>query len=173
MNLMRKCLLFIGILLALRVGAANTIQIPIKLLGVASLLGNSPTGSTPDPTDPNQFRASLTGNMLMVNTQKNAVSYVVIQESESERRNEDYFYAVSLDSVSCPISHAGLYTIRIGYWNMDYIGYLRVTKIAFYDLKGRFLSETLDTMDELPAGYYIVRLETNYGNTTIKFYHQP
>lgn len=169
---MRKCLIFIGILFAVRMAASNTIYIPITMSGVTSIVENGPTGSTPDPTDPNQFRVSLTGNMLLVQTPENPVSYVVIQESESEWKNEDYFYAVSFGSVSCPITHVGLYAVRIGCWNIDYVGYLRVTKVALLDLNGHYWGASLDNMNELPAGFYIIRLETNIGTTTTKFYKQ-
>ena len=169
---MRKCLIFIGILFAVRMAASNTIYIPITMSGVTSIVENGPTGSTPDPTDPNQFRVSLTGNMLLVQTPENPVSYVVIQESESEWKNEDYFYAVSFGSVSCPITHVGLYAVRIGCWNIDYVGYLRVTKVTLLDLNGHYWGASLDNMNELPAGFYIIRLETNIGTTTTKFYKQ-
>ena len=166
---MRKYLLIIGLLMAVRVAAGNTVNIPIWMTNVASYVEAI---STPDPTDPNQFRVSLTGNTLLVQTPKDAVSYVVIQETASERNNEDYFYSVSFGSVSCPITRAGLYTIRIGCWNVDYVGSLRVTKVGLYDLNGHYWGATLDQIDELPAGYYIIRVETNMGKTTTKFYKQ-
>lgn len=169
---MRKCLLFIGILCALHVAAGNTVSIPIWMSGREAFATDNPTGSTPDPTDPNQFRALLTGNTLLVQTPENAVSYVVVQESESERKNEDYFYSISLGAVSCPITRVGWYAIRIGCWNTDYVGYLRVTRVALYDLNGHYWGATLDKLDELPAGYYFLRLETNVGATTTKFYIQ-
>ncbi len=170
---MRKYLIIIGLLLAIRMTAGNSISIPIRMSGLFTIAGSGPTGSTPDPTDPNQFRATLTGNILLIQTPANAVSYVVIQESESEKQNEDYFYSICLDSVSCPITHAGLYTIRIGCWDTDYMGYLRVTKVTLVDMNGHYWGATLDQMNELPAGYYILRLETNMGKTTTTFYKQP
>lgn len=168
---MRKFLIIIGILLAVRMAAGNTVSIPITMSGVESFAGVGPT-STPDPTDPNQFRATLTENMLVVHTPEGAVSFVVIQESESEKKNEDYFYSISFGSVSCPITRAGLYAIRIGCWDMNYIGYLRVTKLSLYDISGRYWGATLDKTDQLPAGYYIVVLETTSGTTSTKFYIQ-
>lgn len=166
---MRKYLTIILILLAVRMAASNTISIPLSTSGGQSL---SEYLSTPDPTDPNQFRASLTGNMLLILTPENAVSYVVIQETESERQNEDYFYSVSLGSVSCPITRAGLYAIRIGCWDKDYVGYLLVKKVGVYDLNGRYWGATPDKIDELPEGYYLIRVETNIGTTCTKFYVQ-
>ena len=167
---MRKYLLLIGILLAVRIAADNTISIPITNSGQTTFLESI---SIPDPTDPNQFRASLTGNMLLIHTPESAVSFVVIQEAESERNNEDYFYSISLGSVSCPITRTGLYAIRIGCWDMDYVGYLRVTKVGLYDLNGRLVRTTLEKIDELPEGYYIIRLETNIGTTAAKFFIKP
>lgn len=167
---MRKCLIFIGILFAVRMAASNTIYIPITMSGVASIVENGPTGSTPDPTDPNQFRVSLTGNMLLVQTPENPVSYVVIQESESEWKNEDYFYAVSFGSISCTILHAGSYTIRIGCWKTDFTGYLYVKSISLLDLNGHLVSGAYSPTAPIPAGYYLLRVETSLGVTTTKFY---
>lgn len=164
---MRKYLTIILILLAVRMAASNTISIPLSTSGGQSL---SEYLSTPDPTDPNQFRASLTGNTLVIQTPDNAVSYVLIREAECERRNEDYFYSISLDSVSCPINRAGTYAIQIGCWNMDYVGYLRVTKVGLYDLNGRLVRTTIEKIDDLPEGYYIIRLETTMGTTSAKFF---
>lgn len=169
---MRKYLIIIGLLFAMHMAAGNIISIPIRMSGVFNMLEKGPTGSTPDPTDPNQFRATLTGNMLLIETPVNAVSYVVIQEGESERNNEDYFYSISTGSVTCPITRVGLYAIRIGCWNEDYIGYLRVTKITIVDLNGHYWGAALDKTDELPTGYYIIRLETNMGTTATKIYIQ-
>ena len=166
---MRKYLTIILILLAVRIAASNTISIPLSTSGGLSL---SEYLSTPDPTDPNQFRASLTGNTLVIQTPANAVSYVLIREAECERRNEDYFYSISLDSVSCPINRAGTYAIQIGCWDKDYVGYLLVKKVGVYDLNGRYWGATLDKIDELPEGYYLIRVETNMGTTCTKFYVQ-
>lgn len=168
---MRKCLLFIGILCALCLTAGNTIDIPLTM-SIATAFADGPTGSTPDPTDPNQFRASLTGNILLIHTPENTVSFVVIQEIDSERKNEDYFYSVSTGTISCPITRTGVYTIRIGCWNRDYVGFLRVTNIGLYDLNGHYWGKSLDMTKELPNGYYILRLNTNIGMTSIKFHIQ-
>ncbi len=148
----------------------DTISIPLKMSTFQLAPMDGPTGSTPDPTDPNQFRASLVGNTLLIETQAGQVSYVVIQESESERKDEDYFYGVSFGSVQCPITHAGYYTIHIGYWNTDFTGYLRVLRLALYDFNGRLVSTRLDPTGILLPGWYIMRVETNAGITTTKFH---
>lgn len=167
--------MFIGLCFCfVSVEAANdTIRIPLTMTTFQYVPKDGPTGSTPDPTDPNQFRASLVGNTLLIHTQAGQVSYVVIEESESERKGEDYFYELSFDSVTCPITHTGLYTIHIGYWNTDFTGYLRVNRLHLYDFNGHQLTERMPYGSPLPAGLYILRVETTAGTTTTKFYQKP
>lgn len=175
---MRKRLIYILLLslCTLSVQANDSIAIPLKMSVFHFLQQDGPTGSTPDPTDPNQFRASLTGNTLFIQTQKNAVSYVVIQEEQTNRNNEDYFYGLSYGEISCPITHAGLYIIRIGCWKTDFTGYLRVERIILYDWNGHlmntFYRQNVD-FTQLPPGYYFLRVETTLGSTTYKFYKRP
>lgn len=149
--------------------ATNTIDIPLHMSVVQFLPADKPTGSTPDPTDPNQFRASLTGNTLLIETQKDAVSYVVVRTSFSERKDEDYFYSISYDSISCPISEPGTYVIHIGYWNTDFVGDIIVTKIILCDFNGRIYDYAMLEKQQLPPGQYILRVVTNIGTTTTKF----
>ena len=171
---MRKTgLTILFLLLVICLMANNTISIPLQMSVFHYVTLDKPTGSTPDPTDPNQFRASLTGNTLLIKTQEDAVSYVAVQETESDRQGEDYFFAISYGSVSCPITRAGYYTIRIGYWNTDFIGYLWVKKITVVDINGHLWNASLEKINELPEGLYIVRLETSLGNTMYKFYKKP
>lgn len=163
------------VLLAASIHANDTISIPLTMAVFQFMPQDGPTGSTPDPTDPNQFRASLTGNKLLIETQKNAVSYVVIQETQSNYNNEDYFYTLSYGAVSCPITRPGNYTIRIGYWTTDFIGSLQVKKIVLSDLNGHILSPDGQETDitALPSGFYFLRVETSLGTTSYKFYKQP
>ena len=149
--------------------AANTIDIPLEMSVIQFAPTDKPTGSTPDPTDPNQFRASLTGNMLLIETQKDAVSYVVIRTNFSESKHEDYFYSVSFDSISCPITQPGNYVIHIGYWNTDFIGSIIVKKIILCDFNGRLYNYSVLENKQLPPGRYILRVVTNIGTTTTKF----
>ena len=171
---MRRIGLVIGCLLCIvsLYASNNTIDIPLRMSVFQYLPMDGPTGSTPDPTDPNQFRASLTGNTLLIETQAGQVSYVVIQEKESEQKDEDYFYSLSFGSVQCPITHAGLYMIRIGYWQTDFTGVLRVLSVRLYDFNGHLLAERLDQTSTLPPGWYIMRVETSTGTTTTKFYQK-
>ena len=93
---MRKTSLIIGMLmLSVSLIAGNTIDIPLRMSVVQFMPSDNPTGSTPDPTDPNQFRVSLSGNTLTIYTQKDEVSYVVIRSDFSEKKDEDYFYSLS------------------------------------------------------------------------------
>lgn len=168
---MRRTILYIlSLLLSITLWANDTIPIPLSISVYRFLPQDNSTGSTPDPTDPNQFRASLVGNTLLIQTQKEAVSYVVIHETQSERAGEDYFYSTSYSSVSCPVVRPGFYTIRIGYWTTDFTGHLWVKRILLTDGNGHLLDYSLERMNELPAGFYILRLETNIGTTTVKFY---
>ncbi len=158
------------LLFSVSLTANDTIRVPLKMSTFAYLPQDGPTGSTPDPTDPNQFRVSLVGNVLLVETQKDAVSYVVIQESQSEIINEDYFYGISFGTISCPISHAGQYDIRIGYWKTNFMGTLLVRKFSLFDYDGRFWGNTLERTNTLPIGLYFIRIETPQGSTTAKIY---
>lgn len=151
--------------------ATNSIEIPltmriIEMMPMPMPLDN-PTGSTPDPTDPNQFRATLTGNTLTIRTQKNEVSYVVIRSNFCEAKNEDYFYSLCFDSVSCPITQPGRYGIYIGHWNTDFIGWLIVESVTLSDFIGKIYDSSL-LLSPLPRGLYIVTLKTNIGSTSTK-----
>ena len=152
--------------------ADNTIEIPLQMTAFQFAPMDGPIGSTPDPTDPNQFRASLTGNTLHIETQEGAVSSVVIQETQSERQGENYFYDRSFGSITCPITRAGEYIIRIGYWTTDFIGFLCVTDLVVTDFNGRFITNRIDPAG-LPAGSYIIRLNTKSGVTTSKIFKLP
>ena len=145
----------------------DTISIPLKMSTFQLAPMDGPTGSTPDPTDPNQFRATLTGNTLTIYTQKDQVSYVVIRSNFSEQKNKDYFYGLSFDSISCPITQTGEYGIHIGHWNVDFVGVLRVKSIHMCDFNGRNYDYLLQA-SVLPPGMYILRMETNVGYTTTK-----
>ena len=147
--------------------AGNTIDIPLRMSVVQFMPSDNPTGSTPDPTDPNQFRVSLSGNTLTIHTQKDEVSYVVIRSDFSEKKDEDYFYSLSFDSVSCPITESGKYEILIGHWNADFKGSIHVKSIILCDFNGNKYDTSLLSAP-LPPGIYIMRLETNFGYTYTK-----
>ena len=172
----RRIYIILFLACALFARANDTISIPLKMSVFRYMPQDGPTGTTPDPTDPNQFRASLSGNTLFIQTQKDAVSYVVIQEEQTNRNNEDYFYGLSYGEISCPITHAGLYIIRIGYWKTDFTGSLRVKRIIIADLNGHLMNtyyqQNVD-LSQLPPGYYFLRVETTLGTTTYKFYKRP
>ena len=172
----RTGLTILFLFLSICLMANDTISIPLQMSVFYYMPMDKPTGSTPDPTDPNQFRASLSGNTLFIQTQKDAVSYVVIQEEQTNRNNEDYFYGLSYGEISCPITHAGLYTIRIGYWKTDFTGSLRVKRIIIADLNGHLMNTYYQQnveLSQLPPGYYFLRVETTLGTTTYKFYKRP
>jgi hypothetical protein len=171
---MRKILLIIGILCCGAIGWASdkAIDIPLHQSVFRYMPQDSPTGSTPDPTDPNQFRASLTGNMLHIETQAGQVSYVVIEETKSDAHNEDYFYGISLGSITCPITHAGTYTIRIGYWKTDFTGKIIIKRVCITDLNGHLMAASADKAN-LPTGTYIIWLQTSLGSTSSKIHILP
>ena len=169
---MRKTGLVIVLLcLFVSLRGANTIDIPLRMSVVNFMPAENPTGSTPDPTDPNQFRATLTGNTLTITTQHDAVSSVVIRTDFCERRNEDYFYSLSFDSVTCLITQPGLYRIYIGYWNTDFVGGINVKSIQLFDFNGRQYPFSM-LEGTLPAGLYIIRVVTDKGATTTKIISQ-
>ena len=169
---MPKRLIFIAFLclVSFSIWANDTISIPLKMSAFAYMPMDGPTGSTPDPTDPNQFRASLTGNNLFIQTQSDAVSFVGIQRTSDSWQSEEYFSALSYDSLSCPITQTGLYTIRIGCWKTNFIGRLEVKNILLADLNGHYIRNSIPQWSELPPGVYILRVETSLGTTSSKFY---
>lgn len=151
----------------------DTISIPLRMFVGAYAPMDSPTGSTPDPTDPNQFRASLVGNTLCISTQQNAVSFVVVKEGSGSWESEDFFYDLSYGHLSCPLTRTGQYTIRIGYWKTDFIGSIWVFRMAIYDINGRLVDPENTSLENLPQGYYLLRVETSLGTTSSKFYKRP
>lgn len=152
--------------------ANNTISIPLRMMEYTMSTSyapmDNPTGSTPDPTDPNQFHASLTGNTLLIETQKGQLSYVVINELESESKGEDYFVGYSYDSVSCLLTHAGTYFIRIGYWQTDFVGAITIKNLCVCDASGKLIRTRTDDLHTLLPGVYIICLNTPKGNTSTK-----
>ena len=159
---MRRIILIIVGIIGFSVSIlGNTIEIPLTRHEFTGMPMDGPTGSTPDPTDPNQFRASLTGRTLHIETQKDAVSYVIISETESEKAGEDYFFGLSYGSIECPITRPGLYIIRIGYWKTDFVGQIRVIAEYLYDFSGHLVQKNT-------PGNYILRLDTSLGVTCSK-----
>ena len=172
---MRKVLPLIVFLLVSAVSSAatDTISIPLHMYEGAYAPLDGPTGSTPDPTDPNQFRASLVGNTLLISTQQNAVSFVVVKEGSGSWESEDLFYDLSYGQLSCPLTRTGQYTIHIGYWKTDFVGFIRVFKMAIYDINGRLVASEDTSLENLPQGCYFLRVETSLGTTSSKFYKRP
>ncbi len=164
----RLVLILIWCVICWPLAANGRLDIPLAKHVVKLAPMDGPTGSTPDPTDPNQFCASLTGNTLLIETQHETVSYVVIRTDFSETNGEDYFYALSTDSVSCPITQPGTYYIRIGHWDTDFTGMLIVKSIVCGDLEGRYYGSVVP--ENMPSGFYFITLNTNLGVSNSKFY---
>ena len=170
----RTGLIIIWLLCVVPLFALNdTIDIPLTMSVFRSMPKDDPTTSTPDPTDPNQFRVLLVGHRLLIETQAGLASYVVIRERESSQQNEDYFYDLSFGSIECPIMHTGVYAIHIGCWKTDFIGFLDVRSLGLYDFNGHLVSKQLDPSKTLPSGLYIIQLKTTAGTTSSKFYRRP
>ena len=166
---MRKWMICIGLLFCVcLVASENTIKIPLYMSVFRYLPADNPTGSTPDPTDPTQFHASLTGNTLTVQTQPGEVSYVVITESQSERNNEDYFFGLSDGIITCQITRPGQYTIYIGHWKTDFKGDIYVYESGVWDMSGRLVQKQIIDIPALNPGDYIIRLKTTLGKTSSK-----
>jgi len=170
---MRKLTVFIGLLFCVgSMASENIIEIPLDMSVFRYVYTDNPTGSTPDPTDPTQFRASLTGNTLWVNTQEGGVSYVVVTETQSERMNEDYFFGLSEGVVTCPITRTGHYTVYIGYWKTDFKGEFYVYELGIWDLNGRLVQTQTIDVSALRPGDYVIRLTTSVGKTSSKIRKQ-
>lgn len=166
---MRKWMVYIGLLFsACLMASQNTIQIPLYMSEFRGSPADNPTGSTPDPTDPTQFRASLTGNTLTIETQVGEVSYVVVTETQSERNNEDYFFGLSDGVITCPITRQGHYTIYIGHWKTDFKGDIYVYDLSIWDLCGRLVQNQTIDVPALNPGSYAIYLRTTLGKTSSK-----
>lgn len=164
--------MFIGLMMCLvpLYALNDTLRVPLVVTVGQYLPQDGPTGSTPDPTDPNQFRVSLVGNELLIETQAMQVSYVILNDNDS---HEELFFGFSYGAITCPIPRPGRYTIHIGCWKTDFTGHLYVMKLNVYDLNGHLIAPYMPTTGPLPAGLYILRVETNVGTTTTKFYQLP
>ena len=169
---MRRHLLSIGFLclFCLSLGAKNVISVPLQMSFFTAKPQDGPTGSTPDPTDPNQFAVSLSGSTLSIQTQPEAVSFVVVQNENDSRQTEECLSGLSYDTISCAITKTGLYSIRIGCWKTNFIGRIMVKKITLTDINGRSVTRAYPDWDALPPGWYVLCLETDLGITASKFY---
>ncbi len=170
---MRRVLLII--LLIAGIGSlysANSIDIPLMASMVEIGYGDGSTRSTPDPPDPNQIRATLTGNTLRIEKDADMNSYVVIRESQKEIMNEAY-YNLSSGTIVYPITRPGQYVIRISSQGKDYIGRLQVHEIYVCNNNGQRLDHFPDSSSGMPNGFSFIRLETSLGTTTSKFYRIP
>ena len=152
--------------------AADSIDIPLMVSRVEYSYGDGPKGSTPDPSDPNQIRATLIGNTLRIEKDAGTDSYVVIQECQKERMTETY-YDLKSGTIIYPITRPGQYVIRISSRGKDYIGCLQVHEIYVCNNNGQRLDHFPDSSSGIPNGFSFIRLETSLGTTTSKFYRFP
>ena len=152
--------------------AANSIDIALMVSRVEYSYADGPKGSTPDPPDPNQIRATLTGNTLRIEKEADMNSYVVIRERQKERISESSF-SLSNGAIDYPITGPGQYVIRISSPKKDYIGCLQVHEIYVCDSNGQRLDHFPDSSSGMPNGFSFIRLETSLGTTTSKFYRIP
>ena len=152
--------------------AANSIDIPLMVSRVEYSYADGPKGSIPDPPDPNQIRATLTGNTLRIEKDADMNSYVVIRECQKERISESS-YSLSNGAIDYPITGPGQYVIRISSPKKDYIGCLQVHEIYVCDSNGQRLDHFPDSSSGMPNGFSFIRLETSLGTTTSKFYRIP
>lgn len=151
----------------------DSIPIPLKMSAFKYAPMDSPIGSTPDPTDPNQFTASIVGGKFVITTQSNAFSYVVIQEKLSELQNEDYFYSVSTGKIECPITRTGTYTIEIGYWKTSFLGHITIWDIGVFDINGKRIQSSVPDFNQLQPGVYFIAYQTSLGNSSTKIHLLP
>lgn len=151
----------------------DSIPIPLKMSAFKYAPMDSPIGSTPDPTDPNQFSASIVGGKFVITTQSDAFSYVVIQEKLSELQNEDYFYSVSTGKIECPITRTGTYTIEIGYWKTSFLGHITIWDIGVFDINGKRIQPSIPDLKQLQPGVYFIAYQTSLGNSSTKIHLMP
>lgn len=151
----------------------DSIPIPLKMSAFKYAPMDSPIGSTPDPTDPNQFTASIVGGKFVITTQSDAFSYVVIQEKLSELQNEDYFYSVSTGKIECPITRTGTYTIEIGYWKTSFLGHITIWDIGVFDINGKRIQPSIPDLNQLQPGVYFIAYQTSLGNSSTKIHLLP
>ena len=151
----------------------DSIPIPLRMSAFKYAPMDSPIGSTPDPTDPNQFTASIVGGKFVITTQSDAFSYVVIQEKLSELQNEDYFYSVSTGKIECPITRTGTYTIEIGYWKNTFVGHVVIRDIAVFDFNGKRIQSSIPDLKQLQPGVYFIAYQTSLGNSSTKIHLLP
>ena len=152
--------------------AANSIDIPLMVSMFETIYGDGPKGSTPDPPDPNQIRATLTGNTLRIEKEADMNSYVVIRECQKEKISESSF-SLSNGAIDYPITGPGQYVIRISSRGKDYIGCLQVHEIYVCNNNGQRLDHFPDSSSGMPNVFSFIRLETSLGTTTSKFYRIP
>lgn len=151
----------------------DSIPIPLRMSAFKYAPMDSPIGSTPDPTDPNQFTASIVGGKFVITTQSDAFSYVVIRETQSEANNEDYFYSISTGQVECPITHTDTYTIEIGYWKTSFLGHITIWDIGVFDLNGKRIQSSVPDLKQLQPGTYFIAYQTSLGNSSTKIHLMP
>jgi hypothetical protein len=151
----------------------DSIPIPLRMSAFKYAPMDSPIGSTPDPTDPNQFTASIVGGKFVITTQSDAFSYVVIQEKLSELQNEDYFYSVSTGKIECPITRTGTYTIEIGYWKTSFLGHITIWDIGVFDINGKRIQSSVPDFKQLQPGIYFIAYQTSLGNSSTKIHLLP
>lgn len=151
----------------------DSIPIPLRMSAFKYAPMDSPIGSTPDPTDPNQFTASIVGGKFVITTQSDAFSYVVIQEKLSELQNEDYFYSVSTGKIECPITRTGTYTIEIGYWKTSFLGHITIWDIGVFDINGKRIQPSIPDLKQLQPGTYFIAYQTSLGNSSTKIHLLP
>ena len=151
----------------------DSITIPLRMSAFKYAPMDSPIGSTPDPTDPNQFTASIVGGKFVITTQSDAFSYVVIRETQSEANNEDYFYSISTGQVECPITHTGTYAIEIGYWKTSFLGHITIWDIGVFDINGKRIQSSVPDFKQLQPGVYFIAYQTSLGNSSTKIHLLP
>lgn len=151
----------------------DSIPIPLRMSAFKYAPMDSPIGSTPDPTDPNQFTASIIGGKFVITTQSDAFSYVVIRETQSETNNEDYFYSISTGKVECPITRTGTYAIEIGYWKNTFVGHVVIWDIGVFDINGKRIQSSIPDIKQLQPGVYFIAYQTSLGNNSTKIHLLP
>lgn len=185
-------IVFLVLCMAMAVRAQVVQEIPLYpyaegLYFAPAQTQDDPGRSTPDPTDPTQFRATLTDNTLTVENQTDHAVMVLVTDLFSNQR------VVNLEcrqQQSVILQHQGQYSLILvndwvclagrfsiyenlpadDRWFIYTAGIVR--DIRVYDLSGHQIPVTrqynsLD-LSSLPSGMYIIHIETSAGLKSVK-----
>lgn len=193
---MRKSLsiVLLGLCITLNAYAQITQEIPLYpyregLYFAPKITTDDPGRSTPDPDDPTQFRASLTGNTLSVENHTFYGVNVLVTELYEDRLVANLQCGTSCSVV---LRDPGAYSVLIACNDVYFIGHFSIYEplqapdrwyyygaapspyytISVYDFYGRQWSVPVEyngvDLSSLPQGIYLICVRTNNNIQTYK-----